>query len=151
DVISMVQYTLTFIEDAPAAPAAPPPAPAAPAAAPAPAPAATPPPPPKPQAQPQESSESAPPVDMEGAVGKLRVTKGDLNEVEYTIDKASTYIGKAESSGVQLKGGMFTPDRAAMIAKRSDGYYLVAVKSGYPKVNGSAIAEPNSKKAIPLR
>jgi hypothetical protein len=51
-----------------------------------------------------------------------------------------TYIGTSAQAAVRIKGFM-APELAAAITRRPDGYFLKAVKPGYPKVNGVNIKD----------
>src|SRR5262249_55255775 len=68
----------------------------------------------------------------------IRVTKGVVDAPEYELKSASTYIGKSDRVQIKIKGsGIFgsAPENAAMIANRSDGYFIVPVAENYAKVN----------------
>jgi pSer/pThr/pTyr-binding forkhead associated (FHA) protein len=72
----------------------------------------------------------------------VRVIKGVIDQPEYELKASSTYIGKSERVQIKIKGtGLFgsAPENAAMIANRAEGYFLVPIKEGYPKLNGRAI------------
>ncbi|MBI4050960.1 MAG: FHA domain-containing protein, partial [Elusimicrobia bacterium] len=72
-------------------------------------------------------------------VGLIKVVEGIVDKTEYLLTGLSTYIGKSDRVQIPIKGsGLFgnAPEVAAMIARRPDGYYLVAMKEGYPKLNG---------------
>ncbi len=77
----------------------------------------------------------APPVKRLDKDGGLRITEGVVDQVEFTLREGSTYIGKSDRVEIKIKG-MMAPEVAAMITKKVDGFYLVAIKEGYPKVNG---------------
>ena len=51
----------------------------------------------------------------------------------------STYIGKSDRANIKIKGGMMAPDLGALVSRKSDGFVLVAIKEGYPKVNGISV------------
>jgi len=73
----------------------------------------------------------------------VRVIKGVVDLPEYELKAPSTYIGKSDRVQIKIKGtGLFgsAPENAAMIANRSDGYFIVPVKEGYAKLNGKAVA-----------
>lgn len=114
DVIGIVKHALVFVDDRsqPASAAAVSAQGATPAAAPA----------------------------AGGSVGVLRVLSGSADKLEYILNGASTYIGKSDKMQIQIKG-MFVPDVAAMIARRQEGYFLCALKAGYPKLNGNPVQE----------
>jgi predicted component of type VI protein secretion system len=73
-------------------------------------------------------------------VGWLKVVDGafDGNELEFEVTKLVTYIGKGEQCDVRIRG-LFAPEVAAAINRRPEAYRIIAVKEGYPKVNGAAI------------
>ncbi|MBI2069406.1 MAG: FHA domain-containing protein [Elusimicrobia bacterium] len=73
--------------------------------------------------------------------GILSVVNGVVDKPEYELNGLSTYIGKSEKVQIPVKGGMFTPEVAAMIARRPEGYFLIALKPGYPKLNGANVQE----------
>jgi len=73
-------------------------------------------------------------------VGILRGTTGVVDKPEYILNGASTYIGKSDKVQIPIKG-MFTPEVAAMIARRPEGYFLCALQAGYPKLNGLPVQE----------
>ncbi|MBI4425140.1 MAG: FHA domain-containing protein [Elusimicrobia bacterium] len=75
-------------------------------------------------------------------IGGLRVLKGVVGQVEYELKGLSTYIGKSDRVQIPIKGtGLFgsAPEVAASIHRKPEGYVLVAVKDGYPVVNGSSV------------
>jgi len=72
----------------------------------------------------------------------LRVIKGAVDKMEYELAARSTYIGKSDHVQIKIKGsGLFgsAPENAAMIANQPEGYFLVPVKEGYPKLNGKSV------------
>lgn len=72
----------------------------------------------------------------------VRVIKGVVAKPEYELKSPSTYIGKSDRVQIRIKGtGIFgsAPENAAMIANKAEGYFLVPIKEGYPKLNGRAI------------
>lgn len=88
---------------------------------------------------PPESAAPPPIAAVElGKLGGLRVTEGAVDQVEYTLTESSTYIGKSDRVAIKIKGIM-APEVAAMVARKSNGYFLVAIKNGYPKVNGMPV------------
>ena len=77
------------------------------------------------------------------SVGVIRIIKGLVDKEEYELSGLSTYIGKSDRVQIQIKGSGFfssAPEVAASIHRRPEGYFLVAVKSGYPVVNGKSIS-----------
>ena len=74
----------------------------------------------------------------------VRVVKGIVDQAEYELKHSSTYIGKSERVQIRIKGtGFFrtAPESAAMIANRPEGYFIVRVKEGYPRLNGRALKQ----------
>lgn len=136
DVIGLAKHALVFVEDKPAA--APPPPP--------------PPPPPADKTmvlsagQQQDMAKSVAAANAKQPkekVGGLRMLKGVVGQMEYELKGLSTYIGKSDRVQVPIKGtGLFgsAPEVAASIHRKPEGYVLVAVKDGYPVVNGSAVS-----------
>ena len=76
-------------------------------------------------------------------LGGVRVLKGAVGDkIEYELRGLSTYIGKSDRAQIQIMGGGFfsaTPEVAASIHRRAEGYVLVAVEKNYPKVNGASV------------
>ncbi|MEK6543143.1 MAG: FHA domain-containing protein [Elusimicrobiota bacterium] len=134
DSVGIVKYAIVFIEDGTSTT---PPAQAAAGAAPA----------VKettasklPQNMPAATPTPAPALPKNDAPALLQVVEGLVDKPEYDLTAQSTYIGKSPQMQILIKG-MFAPDVAAIVARRADGYYLAAVKAGYPKVNGAAVQE----------
>jgi predicted component of type VI protein secretion system len=74
----------------------------------------------------------------------IRVVKGAVDKMEYELAARSTYIGKSDHVQIKIKGsGLFgsAPENAAMIANQPEGYFLVPVKEGYPKLNGKSVSQ----------
>ena len=72
----------------------------------------------------------------------IRVLKGAVDKMEYELAARSTYIGKSDHVQIKIKGAGFfgsAPENAAMIANQPEGYFLVPVKEGYPKLNGKSV------------
>jgi len=79
----------------------------------------------------------------DGKAGFLRVLKGVAGESEYALKGLSTYIGKSDRVQVPIKGaGLFgsAPEVAASVHRKADGFTLMAVKDGYPIVNGTNVS-----------
>lgn len=77
-------------------------------------------------------------------VGWLRVLKGVVGASEYELKGTSTYIGKSDRVQVPIaEGGFFNraPEVAASIHRKAEGYFMKAVKEGYPVVNGQKLAD----------
>jgi hypothetical protein len=75
-------------------------------------------------------------------IGALRILKGIVGQPEYDLKGLSTYIGKSDRVQIPIKGtGLFgsAPEVAASIHRKPDGYVIVAVKDGYPSVNGASV------------
>lgn len=118
DTIGIVKHALIFLEDQTPAPAQAASSSSAPAAAPTPPPAAS--------TTRGHSTET-------GAC--ITVLSGLVDKPAYEVNGLSTYIGKSQTVQVPIKG-LFAPEVAAMIAKRPEGYFLIALKENYPKHNG---------------
>jgi len=76
-------------------------------------------------------------------VGRLFIVKGAVGQLEYELSGLSVYIGKSDRVQIPIRAsGLFgsAPEVAAAIHRKADGYVLVAVAAGYPKVNGAAVA-----------
>jgi pSer/pThr/pTyr-binding forkhead associated (FHA) protein len=137
DVVGLAKHALVFVEDKPA-PAAPPPAPTVE--------------PPKgdatmmisPAKQAEMLAASSANAATKQAAGWLRILKGAVDSnTEFELKGMSTYIGKSDRVQIQIKGGgLFssTPEVAASIHRKPEGYVLVAVEDGYPVVNGSKVS-----------
>jgi len=134
DVIGIVKHAIKFIDDRPAKDATVPPAP----------------PPAKfaaeatmmisPTKQQELAAQSTNAAQKKPAV--VRVVKGAVDKMEYELSARSTYIGKSDHVQIKIKGtGLFgsAPENAAMIANHPEGYFLVPVKEGYPKLNGKTV------------
>ena len=74
-------------------------------------------------------------------MGFVRLIAGGVdNQSEIQLKDLVTYIGTGDQALIKIKGFM-APDLAAAISRRPEGFFLKAVKPGYPKVNGLAIQE----------
>ena len=138
DVIAIAKHNLIFVDDRPAvenkseAPSDPaitppasdlPPTPLTPPLA----------------AKNLEVPEVSPPVNKGfEKMGGLRVIEGVVDQMDYQLTENSTYIGKSDRVHIKIKG-MFAPEVAGMISKKQTGYSLVAIKDGYPKINGMPV------------
>jgi len=71
-------------------------------------------------------------------VPSLIVLKGKTNQKDYLLSDKLTIIGKSPMATVRLRG-WFTPQVAAQINKRQDGYYL-GLTHRVVKVNGKPIS-----------
>lgn len=91
---------------------------------------------------------AAPPPTPKGPerVGHLRTLAGG-NSQPTPLNQMTTYIGKSDQAQVKLKG-LFAPDLAACVAKKSDGYYLTALKEKAVKVNGDVLRD---QAQVPLK
>ncbi|HAH32332.1 MAG TPA: hypothetical protein DCL44_08465 [Elusimicrobia bacterium] len=123
DAITIVQYSLIFYDDAPAAQSAQQTgAPAAPKPLTSPA-----------DLPPQKTLPKAALEILENPVGSKK---------EFELTALSTYIGKSSQANILYKAsGLFGsgPDMAAVITLRSEGYFLTPVKEGYAKHNGDPL------------
>jgi len=133
DVIGIAKHALKFIDEGFKE------APLAPAAAGAPEPDAT------VMLAPQKQQEIAAAVTAaaQKKPAVVRVIKGMVDVPEYELKAPSTYIGKSDRVQIKIKGtGIFgsAPENAAMIANRSDGYFIVPIKERYAKLNGRVVA-----------
>ena len=123
DSVSIVKYFLVFIEDAPASGAAACSSPPALEVK------------PEPELLAQKSR----------VRGWLEVLEGGSEgATEYELTNLSSYIGKTAQTSIRYKGsGIFNtgPDIAAAITMRPEGYYLVPIKEGFVRHNGSPLNE----------
>ncbi|PKN01716.1 MAG: hypothetical protein CVU77_04205 [Elusimicrobia bacterium HGW-Elusimicrobia-1] len=71
-------------------------------------------------------------------VGTFVVTSGTAERSEFELTGLVTYAGKSDNAHVKLKG-LFVPEMGAAINKRQEGYVLVALKDGFPEVNGQKL------------
>ena len=88
---------------------------------------------------PQKASENAKFPEKKELTGTLRVIEGKSEQPEYQLTGLLTYIGKAETAAIKIKG-LFAPDIAALISRRPAGYLITAVKDGYPKLNNMPLS-----------
>ena len=84
---------------------------------------------------------SAPPAAPKSSqrVGHLRTLVGG-GSPPTPLTQLTTYIGKSDQAQVKLKG-LFAPDLAACVAKKSDGYHLTALKEKLVKLNGDVLMD----------
>ncbi len=100
-----------------------------PAAAPAPIP---------PQREPPVKPATAPTTD---GIAKIRIISGAVDgQNEVVLKDAITYMGTKHPATVKISG-FLAPDLAAAITRKPEGYFLKAIKAGYPKVNGMAVQQ----------
>lgn len=126
DVVTVVKYTMTYMEEGGGA------APAAPAVAAAP--------------QPSSTLTGLPPGKPKPF---LEVLEGAVDKNEYELTAMSTYIGKSSQANIPVKGsGLFgsAPDMAAVITIRPEGCYITPIKEGYAKHNGDPLNEKKQLK-----
>lgn len=175
DIVTLAKHTLIFVDEKPApakvsesvvpraaAPAVPPAPPAQISGTPSSPPPSTdtgafmakvsaPPPPPKP-VNPESTMDD---LVLPGTTQKklfervagLRVLEGAADtHNDFTLKDPSTYLGKTDRAGIKIKGGMMAPDLAALVSRKPDCYVLVAIKEGYPKVNGVSIQKEQQLK-----
>lgn len=74
------------------------------------------------------------------ASGIIKVISGGEGPMEIRLTELMTYIGTGSQAAIKIKGFM-APELAAAISRRPDGYFLKAVKAGYPKVNGINVTD----------
>jgi predicted component of type VI protein secretion system len=93
-------------------------------------------------AAPETPAASEPePAMPEPALGFVRIVSGAATgQTEIKLKDLVTYIGTGDKAAIKIKG-FLAPDLAAAISRRPEGYFLKAVKSGYPKVNGNPVRE----------
>lgn len=73
--------------------------------------------------------------------GVVKIISGGVNgQTEVYLKELVTYIGTTDQAAIKIKG-FLVPSLAAAISHRPEGYFLKAVKAGYPKVNGASINE----------
>jgi pSer/pThr/pTyr-binding forkhead associated (FHA) protein len=90
---------------------------------------------------PLEQPQAPPPPPPAGTGPVIKVIAGGVNgQNEFKIKDLVTYIGTSDQAAVKIKG-LLAPSLAAAISRRPDGYFLKAVKAGYPKVNGKPVNE----------
>ena len=70
-------------------------------------------------------------------VGVLRVLKGSADRPEYHLQAHTSFIGKADTSLVRLKG-WFTPRIAVVITRSDQGYTATRMRSS-AKINGEPL------------
>jgi len=137
DVIGLARHSIVFADDVPA-PAAEPPEKEAPAE-----PEGTMVLPPEQAEQMAKASVAASPKGEPARAGWVRVLKnGGGGETEFELKGLSTYIGKSDRVQIPIKSAGFfspAPEVAASIHRKPEGYVLVAVKEGFPVVNGEAV------------
>ncbi len=66
---------------------------------------------------------------MPQKTGTIRVVSGRTNRKEYQLTKQLTIIGSSPDATIKLTG-WFAPKTAALIGRRSEGYYIVAANAG---------------------
>lgn len=100
-----------------------------------PPPADAPPAPATPESEFDENGEKKP------AHGIVRIISGGVDgQAEVVLKELVTYIGASDQAIIKIKG-FLAPSLAAAISRRPEGYFLKAVKPGYPKVNGNTVSE----------
>ena len=70
--------------------------------------------------------------------GTLVVTSGSIGRPDFELTGLVTYVGTSGHAHIRIKG-LFATDMAAAINKRQEGYVLVALKDGFPEVNGQKL------------
>ncbi len=153
DVITIAKHTIIFIDDRQNKPEPASQETAVPTEAPPPPPPAETPKIAHPAGVPRgaKPAESAPPEEpfdplapqlkkTFNRLGGLRIIYGGTDaNVDFELKEPSTYIGKSDRANIQVKAGMMAPDLGALVSRKPDGYVLVAIKEGYPKVNGMSV------------
>lgn len=91
---------------------------------------------------------TAPPPSPKGPerMGYLRILVGGTAP-PHALTPLTTYIGKSDQAHVKMKG-LFAPDLAACVAKKTDGYHLTALKEKTVKLNGDALMD---QAQVPLK
>lgn len=88
--------------------------------------------------EPAVSDEGEGPKPVHGIV---RIISGGVDgQTEVVLKELVTYIGSSDQAVIKIKG-FLAPSLAAAISRRPEGYFLKAVKPGYPKVNGLTVSE----------
>jgi pSer/pThr/pTyr-binding forkhead associated (FHA) protein len=73
--------------------------------------------------------------------GVVKIVSGGVDgQTEVHLKELVTYIGTTDQATIKIKG-FLAPSLAAAISRRQEGYFLKAVKAGYPKVNGTPVHE----------
>jgi len=76
-----------------------------------------------------------------GLGGVIKIIAGGVDgQNEVQLKALVTYIGTSDQAAIKIKG-LLAPSLAAALSKRPDGFFLKAVKPGYPKVNGKSVQE----------
>jgi len=83
----------------------------------------------------------APEPSRDEALPTIKILSGQTDKnLEIKIKEKVTYIGTADQALIKTKG-FLAPSLAAAISETSDGFFLKAIKKGYPKVNGKEVAD----------
>lgn len=81
------------------------------------------------------------PPSLVGDPGRIKIMAGHAGGPnEVVLKDLVTYIGSSDQAVIKIKG-FLAPSLAAAISRRQDGYFLKAIKKGYPKVNGNTVQE----------
>lgn len=86
----------------------------------------------------QPTVTAAPAGKITEKVGTFVVTAGGAEKSEFELTGLVTYAGKSDNAHIKLRG-LFVPEMGAAINKRQEGYVLVALKDGFPEVNGQKL------------
>lgn len=87
-----------------------------------------------------------PPPAAASRLGHMRILAGAKAD-PVALTQLTTYIGKSDQALIKIKG-LFAPDLAACVAKKSDGYYLTALKEKTVKLNGDNLMD---QAQVPLK
>ncbi len=125
DEVGVAKHMIVFINEEEAA--APPPPPSAPMSSDA-----------TMVMAPQAPAEGKPEKKAPETLGGLRVVTGETTASQFSLTGLTTYIGKSEQAVIRTKG-LFSPDLAACVARKPEGYYLKVIKEKSVRVNGQIV------------
>ena len=74
-------------------------------------------------------------------MASLIVLKGKTNHKDYLLSGKLVVIGKSSLATVRLRG-WFTPQAAAQVSKRKDGYYLSPISKRATTINRKRVTAP---------
>lgn len=89
---------------------------------------------------PPPPSVEAPTLQKVPVLGHLKILYGGEGQSDINLKDIVTYIGSADQAAIKLKG-LMAPSIAVAISRRSEGFFLKAVKAGYVKVNGKTVQD----------
>jgi len=78
-------------------------------------------------------------------LGGFLVIKGSSDRKDYLFKEKVSNIGKEKGSAIRLKG-FFAPQRAALVNRRKEGYFITPTGSKTIKVNDQAIGRRHDLK-----